>query len=106
MGKSVKALDEASGVKTQNTAWFASDIAIDDTSKIRLNLALSLAVVVEITKDGTNWVTINSGNALGVDDESVFSIPVRNGDSFNIRTPTAGGVTVRYCRLDQIKDEG
>ena len=107
MGKSVRAFGETSGVKTQNTEWFASDITSDDVGKYRVNISVDTAVVVEITKDsGATWITINSGSALSVDDESIFSIPIRSPDTFNIRIPTAGGATVNHCRIDFVTNEG
>lgn len=107
MGKSVRAFGDTSGAKAQNVEWFSTDITSDDIGKFRFNVSVDTAVVVQITKDGgTTWVNLNRGNNLGVDDESVFSIPIRNGDEFNVRTPTAGGATINYCRVDFITDEG
>jgi len=107
MGKSVRPLDDFSGVKAQNIEWFATDIKINDTGKIRMNVVVNSAVDVEITKDsGGVWIDLNSGNNLGIDDETNFSIPVRAGDLFNVRTTNASGTTVRYCRLDFITNEG
>lgn len=106
MGKSVKPIGNTSGVKAQNVEWFASDIIISNTGKIRFNVAVSTAVIVEITKDsGTTWVDINGVVALVADDETSKNIPVRAGDLFNARTTDGAGTTVRYCRLDFITNE-
>ena len=106
MGKSKKALGSTSGVKTQNTEWFATDIVIDDNIKAIISVAENTGVTVEVTKDsGTTWVSLFSGAALTVDAEHTFDVHVRTGDLFNMRTPTVGGTTVHWCRIDSIQTE-
>ena len=72
MGKSVRPLDNASGVKAQNAEWFAADIVISDTGKIRMNVAVNSAVDVEITKDYIYvWMGSSEGGIL-YDSNSFF----------------------------------
>ncbi len=106
MGKSKKILGSTSGVKAQNAEWFASDIVIDDNVKTIISIAEDTGVTVEITKDsGTTWASLFSGAALTANAEHTFDVHVRTGDLFNMRTPTVGGTTVHWCRIDSIQTE-
>lgn len=106
MGKSIKAVDEATGVKVQNAEWFASDIVISDTEKLVISISEDTGVIVEITKNsGATWVTLFSGTALTIDSEHTFDVHVRSGDLFNMRTPTVGGTTINWCRIDALQTE-
>ena len=101
-----------SGAKAQNAEWFASDISsasfqTDRASKFRITLAVSSAVVVQITLDsGTTWVSLNSNKALVADSAYAFDMPALQADTFNMRTNDAAGTTVRFCRVDSLQEEG
>lgn len=99
------------GAKAQNAEWFASDLEPFARSiratKFRVTIVEDTGVVIECTLDsGSNWFTINSGNALTADSMFSFDILLRVTDTFNIRTPTAGGTTVVVCRVDEVVAEG
>jgi len=51
MAERITAVGDTSGVKTQNTEWFATDLTRNQTTKFRINLAENTGVVIEITKD-------------------------------------------------------
>ena len=36
----------------------------------------------------------------------IFDVPTRFGDTFNMRTSTSGGCTVRVCRISEVGMEG
>lgn len=97
----------AGTVKAQNAEFFATDVAPTLTSttraaSLRLLIALSAAVKIEITLDsGTTWQSINANAAVVAESLYKFDIPIRNGDLFNIRVPDVGGATVRVCRVDE-----
>jgi len=90
---------EASGAKAQNEEWLASDFEPGTRANKALRLILQIAIsvqdaIIEITLDGTNFDALNSGVALTQGNVFTFDIFVKNGDKFNIRTPTGGGTTV------------
>ena len=91
----------ASGAKAQNEKWLASDFEPGTRANKALRLILEIALsvqnaVVEITLDGTNFSALNSGTALTIGNTFLFDIFAKNGDKFNIRTPTGGGTTVVF----------
>jgi hypothetical protein len=109
----VKVIGEASGAKSQNTEWFSSDLqeqAVNEqfgASKFRVTLAISSEVKVQLTLDsGTTWVYFNEDSALKADSIYVFDVPVRQGDTFNMRTNDSAGTTVRFCRVSEVSMEG
>lgn len=109
MANVVKA-GSATGAKAQNAEWFASDLVpavlSDYASKYRIMVAVSLAVTLEVTLDsGTTWVLLNSAVAIGAEQLFIFDVPALTADNFNLRTPTVGGTTIRYCRVDEVLSE-
>ena len=108
MPKSIQvAKDVPAGSFSQNQSWLSPDYYINDLGKLRVNVALSTASVVEYTVNGgVNWIKINAGDALIVNCSYGFDVYVRAGDQFNLRSPTSGTTTVVLCRTDSIKDEG
>ena len=109
----VEVIDSASGSKAQNAEWFAADLSPEtlssdqEASKFRVSVALSSAVDVQFTLDsGTTWLKLNSGNTLVADSLYIFDVPTRFGDTFNMRTSTSGGCTVRVCRISEVGMEG
>ena len=89
--------------ESQNTEWFATDLAPTLNGIFRLEVSVSAAVVIEVTFDsGSNFIALNSNNTIGADQLFVFDIYVRVGDTFNIRIPTAGGATVDIGRVYQV----
>ena len=91
----------------QDAEWLASDYEATDVGKLRFNIAVDSAVIVEYTlNSGTDWVTINEGDALVADASYGFSIYIRAGDLVNFKSPSAGTTTVIIGRLDLITDEG
>ncbi len=91
---------EASGAKAQNEEWLASDFEPGTRANkaLRLILEISLSVqnaIIEVTFDsGVTFSALNSGTALTIGNTFLFDVFVKNGDQFNIRTPTGGGTTV------------
>ena len=109
----VEVIGSASGSKAQNAEWFAADLSPEtlssdqEASKFRISVAVSAAVDVQITLDsGTTWLKLNSGNTLVADSLYIFDVPTRFGDTFNMRTSTSGGCTVRVCRISEVGMEG
>ena len=109
----IEVVGEAAGTKAQNAEWFAADLSPEtlssdqEASKFRLSVAVSSAVDVQCTLDsGTTWLKINSGNNLIADALYIFDIPVRFGDTFNLRTTNASGTTIRVCRVSEVSMEG
>ena len=109
----VEVIGSASGSKAQNAEWFAADLSPEtlssdqEASKFRLSVAVSSAVDVQCTLDsGTTWLKINSGNNLIADALYIFDIPVRFGDTFNLRTTNGSGTTIRVCRVSEVSMEG
>jgi len=88
--------------ETQNTEWFAADLLPTDNSIIRIEISVSLAVVVEVTFDsGSNYTALNSNVALAADSLYIFDIFVKTGDTLNFRIPTGGGAVVDIGRVYQ-----
>ena len=88
--------------EAQNAEWFAADIKPVHTGLMRIEISVSLAVVVEITFDsGSNFTALNSNVALGVDQVFVFDVFVNTGDLINFRIPTAGGAITDIARMYQ-----
>ena len=113
VGTHVEVVCSASGSKAQNAEWFSSDLSPEtlssdqEASKFRISVAVSAAVDVQITLDsGTTWLKLNSGNTLVADSLYIFDVPTRFGDTFNMRTSTSGGCTVRVCRISEVGMEG
>jgi len=103
----VNSIGDATGVKTQNEEWFATDLVPTKNSKFRTTISLNVSVKIQVTLDsGTTWVTLNSDVALTANSLYVFDVAVRVKDNFNMRIPTAGGATVELCRIDEISGEG
>ncbi len=98
------------GAKAQNAEFFAADllpfVLAQYAAKNKISISVSAAVVIEITLDsGSNWTALNAGVAIGVDQLFTFDVAIRNGDTFNMRTPTGGGATVDICRVDEVTSE-
>lgn len=101
------AFDIPAGNFAQNVEWLGTDFRADDIGKFRCNIVVSTSSVVEYTVDsGTNWISINEGNALVANAGYGFDIYVRADDRINFRSPTGGTTTLVLGRLDSIKDEG
>lgn len=99
-------IGSASGVKAANAEWFAADLTANIETDIaivfEIQVSVSVAVVVEVTFDsGSNWTALNNGTAIGADKLHTFDVKLRSTDTFNMRTPTAGGATVDVCTVDQ-----
>lgn len=112
---SLPALAAPTGAKAQNAEWLAADIDYanenswpsDKRAKFKISLAVSAAVVIEVTRDsGATWTKLNAGNALTADCDYMFDVQIAKTDKFNMRTPTAGGCTIRYCYIDAVLGEG
>lgn len=100
---------KTTGAKAQNVEFFASDIfsSVEDgmATKIRVTMAFSVTPpIVEVTfNSGTDWFQLNSGAAIPVGQLFSFDLPgVDNTDLINFRTPTAGGTTLKYFRVDSL----
>lgn len=109
----VEVTGEASGTKAQNAEWFSSDLSPEtlhsdqEASKFRISVALSAHVYIEVTLDsGSTWVKLNSGNKVVIDSLYVFDVPIRFGDTFNMRVPDSSGATIRVCRISEVSMEG
>lgn len=85
-----------------STKWFASDIVINITERLRVTIVENTGVLINITRDGTHWTSLNSNQPLIASSEYAFDISVRAGDLFNISTPTVGGTTILVCRVDGV----
>lgn len=94
-------------VKAANADFFASDLSItkEGLSEVIVTISVDTAVAIEVTLDGTNYDTINSGQALVADSIYAFSFILLKADAFNIRTPTTGGCTVNICRVQELPVE-
>lgn len=103
--------DATSGSKAQDVEWFASDVTPIDDSKnrarqFRVHVAASFASATEYEyslDSGTTWVIFDGGLATA-EIARIFTIPVREGDTFNIRFRNVAGTTVRFCRVDELFD--
>jgi hypothetical protein len=109
----VEVVGSASGSKAQNAEWFAADLSPEtlssdqEASKFRVSVAASSAVDVQFTLDsGTTWLKLNSGNSVVAEALYIWDIPVRFGDTFNMRTTDGSGTTVRICRISEVGMEG
>ena len=83
-----------------STKWFASNLIINIAERLRVTIVENTGVLINITRDGTNWTSLNSNQPLIASSEYAFDISVRAGDLFNISTPTVGGTTILVCRVD------
>lgn len=97
----------AATAKAQNVEYFAADLTpVVDTehaSKFKISLA-GTAVDVEFTLDsGTTWLKFGT---LTAQLKTEFEVSVRKGDTFNMRTINASGITLDYLRVDEILSEG
>ena len=109
----VEVIGSASGSKAQNAEWFAADLSPEtlssdqEASKFRVSVALSSAVDVQFTLDsGTTWLKLNSGNSVVAEALYIWDIPVRFGDTFNMRKTEGSGTKVRICRISEVGIEG
>lgn len=89
------------GAFAQNAPFFSPSftppIRADQQSNLILQLELQSSVIIEVTLDGTNWTSINSGVAVPA--FSQFDIFASSTDQVNVRTPDGAGVTVTSARL-------
>jgi hypothetical protein len=95
MGKSDVLLDKTSGSKASGTAWF-TDILIQKTGQLKLQIAVAEAMTLQYTIDGTNYV---NGLPLAAASGYDLSVSVTAGDLFNLRQSSGGPVTVRWARV-------
>lgn len=109
----VEVVGEATGTKAQNVEWFAADLSPEtlsseqEASKFRLAVAVDTHVYVEVTLDsGTTWLKLNGGNKLVINSLYVFDVPIRFGDTFNMRIPDSSGATIKVCRVSEVSMEG
>lgn len=103
-----------SGAKAQNAEWFAADIVptdnVNDNARqfrVTVNVAeLDAGTDNEFTIDsGANWYPLANLVLLTLNRHHQFVISIREGDLFNMRNTSVGGLTVNYCRVDEIAKE-
>ena len=88
--------------EAQNAEWFATDVTPVHSGLMRIEISVSVAVVVEITFDsGTNFTALNSNVALTADSLYIFDVFCKVGDLLNFRIPTAGGAITDIARMYQ-----
>lgn len=106
-------LASPSGAKAADTEWLSEDIDYSGENsfppsrrgRVKIHLAVSAAVDIEITRDsGTSWEKLTSA-ALTAELNTEFYIQLAKTDKFNLRTPTTGGCTIRHCFIDLLPDE-
>ena len=100
----LKVKDSTSGSKAQNTEWFSTDISqsVKGAASYRIQVSITPSVVIDVTLDsGSTWTHLNSGDVLKDSAIYIFVVSTREGDLFNMRTPTVGGTTVQICRIDE-----
>lgn len=109
----VKVIGSVTGAKTQNTEWFSSDLTTETTSeqfsasKFRITIGITAEKKVQVTLDsGSNWLYLNSGDAIKADSLYVFDVPVRQDSNFNMRTDETGGCTIAVCNVSEVSMEG
>jgi len=92
---------EFQGTFLQNVEWLSPDYVPQVRASRAVNLILQLqisgpgnSVPVEITLDGSLFFLINSGNPIP-EGFSQFDILADPNSAINIRTPDAGGISVR-----------
>ena len=93
--------EKPTGTKAQNVDWIADKTPIREDGTILISVSLETSVIVETTLDGTNYETMNDGNALTAKARYRWEIDVDNTMTFNIRTPDAAGVTIRKCLIKE-----
>lgn len=95
----LETLAELTGSKNQNEEWFSSDLTVLNRPKlIYMNLGTDENVEIEITFDsGSNWVDLDASKKHDFSDLVRFALTP--GETFNMRTPTAGGVTIQHLHL-------
>lgn len=105
MGSQLYSKGSASGAKSQNTEWFASDLtpglqsgkAVDFIIELELATTVQAAGNLEYTVDsGSTWHKLGDGSAA-VDTTLRFRVMVVEGDNFNMRSINASGATVDRC---------
>lgn len=93
----------AATAKNSQAEWFSSDITVsagDGSTIIQVHLSITTAVALAYTIDsGTTWIDFNEGAALVANSAYVFSIPISNDVTFNIRKSSSGNVTVNACEV-------
>ena len=97
--------DSTSGAKAQNVDWFLTDIIIilssnKKAARLILDFAFPESSVVEITRDGVNFVPLNENTVMTGEQSRL--IPVNNGDIINFRATDAGGVTLSYASFGEV----
>ena len=93
--------EKPTGAKAQNVDWITDATPIREDGILLINVSVDDAVVIETTLDGTNYETMNDGAALVANARYRWEIDVDNTMTFNIRTPTAGGTTIRKCLIKE-----
>lgn len=95
----------AATAKAQNAEYFAADLApvlatADYASEFKISLS-GTAVDVEYTLDsGTTWLKFGT---LTAQTKTEYTVRVRTGDTFNMRTIAGAGITLDYLRVDEVR---
>lgn len=101
----------ASGAKAQNVEWFATDIAgpvnVGKAQDLIIDIECSTTVQatgdIEYTLDsGSAWLKLGDGS-LAINVGTRFRTIIKTGDTFNMRSVNAAGITIDRC--DVIADQ-
>ena len=92
-------IDEVTGSKNQNEEWFSSDLTVVNRPKLLyMNIATQENIAIEMTFDsGATWFNLQASKKNDFADLIRFALAP--GETLNMRTPTAGGVTLDHLHI-------
>lgn len=88
------------------TDFFATALPASRACVMRISVCVATATRIDARVfDGTATAAqqLNGGNNLDAEALRVFYVPLRPGDTLNLRHSDAGAVVVRYCLVDELQ---
>ena len=70
----------------------------------RVGVAISVEQKLTYTRDGINYLSLNSGEALAADGSYLFEFQVVAGDVINFKIDVAGAYVVKHFILESFLD--
>ena len=92
-------ITELTGSKGQNVEWFSSDLTVQNRPKMLcMNIATQENVAIEMTLDsGSTWFDLDASKKHDFAD--LIRFVLSPDETLNMRTPTAGGVTIDHLHI-------
>ncbi len=84
-----------------NQKFFDDDILIEEGNIIRMNPIVLGELIVEYTRNGTDYYNVKDDTAQKANSSHLYRFPISAGDTFNVRIKGGTATTVKsfYAEL-------